>query len=376
MDTKENKLPKFADKNLVYKVVNRTLSIILVFLFFSFIIAIILSNIITIDISIESTGILEPKNINKVFIKEQGYIKSIHRRSGQLVRKNSIIAILDSEKLLNQLTQLEKKIEQVQNKLTHSKALLTYEQSKNLMLIEQADINLIKSKAKLKEIVMEFFPEVELDSLIRDYKAGVHINLDKQMADYLSVKMNKNLLIKSRGELEFKKYDIKDMQLELDNLVSQKTFIEMRKNNLEIKSNSRGFILTDEIDNLVGSYLNEGTLFCEIAELDKWKINLIIPENEIHQVHTGDSVKIELNALKFEKNNILYTGYIISMSSDIIVKQNTNEGYKVVAELCTETIPREVLNKLKRGYTVKANIISDSDTIFNILMKRIKEIIN
>jgi hypothetical protein len=135
-------------------------------------------------------------------------------------------------------------------------------------------------------------------------------------------------------------------------------------------------VLTEQIERLGGSYVREGELLLEVADLDEWRVNLYVAERDVHKIRMGDSVKVEVQAFNAEDEDRL-RGSVVFVAPEPIAPAQTAQGtaaptagvglYRVVAQLNQKQLAEMGIEKFRRGYTVQGQIITRSGRIITLL---------
>ncbi|PIQ09561.1 MAG: hypothetical protein COW71_05890 [Ignavibacteriales bacterium CG18_big_fil_WC_8_21_14_2_50_31_20] len=380
--TKENdrlSLPDIKVKqNLAIRFVNKAVSITFIILALVFSIALIVIFLVDIELTIDAEGILEPSNINYIHSTETGVIENILINSGDTVKVNQPLAILDSVQLKRNLIEIESEIALNENTYNHDLAKTIFVNRQNEYLLKKAKSQLIRAKATFRDRLSNFFDNSKVDSIYNNYKIGSHITLDYAMAEIISVQADISLRELEIEMQELKKYDTNTIQINLNKLYFEQKTLKEKLLNTIIKSPVNGIVLSEGLENLVNNYLTEGTLLFEIGSINSWKIILFVRENEVHQIVKNSRVKVELSALQTTEDFDLYEASVTSISAERISSNDKYSNfaglYRITATLNNGNISKIDLSKLKYGYKVKGKIITNSGKISKLLMQYFTEI--
>lgn len=372
-------LPEFdVNKSLPLRIVTKAVSVtFLILLVVAFIGGIIIFTV-DMDATISSDGLLEASNVSRLHSPESGIINKVFVASGDTVEADQKIAELDSTDLKERLIQLESELSLTQNNYSKSKENVLYSKRERDIALTKANAQLLRAKASFRDRILDFFPDADPDSVLDNYKPGTHINLDYAMAEVHSAEAeikNQELQIEM---LSLKEYELRELEISIDKLRKEMRIVQSKLDNLVIKSPIKGIILTEGIDRLVGNYFNKGELLIEISDITKWNVTLFVNEADVHNIDIGDRVKIEVNALKSEKDFDLLSGLVTSVSAEQINDQDDiyrayAGRYRVSAKI--EGMRNGYLTEdlFKHGYTVKANIITKSGKIVELLLDYLRE---
>ncbi len=360
-------------KTFPIRFVNKAVSLTFIILVTAVIISVIVIFSVRTNITIDAEGILEPSKITHLHSIERGIIKKILVRSGDTVSVNQVLVILDSVELKKNLFDIKLQIDMKKNSYNQKEEKSIYNKRQNDLSLQSAEAQLIKAKASFRDRISGFFPRANLDSLFNNFKPEKNITLDYAMADVLlaetAIKLSKlNIQMQVMA-----KYDLTQLQIDLKKLYEQEKIIKEKLKHIVLRSPVSGIVLTEGIDNLVNNYVTEGSKLFNIAETKDWNAILFVNENDIYRVKIGDSVKIKLNALQSSDNFELYDASVTSIGAEKITTKdnyaNFTSLYRVSVKLKFDNSNKFDLSKLKYGYRVNGEIITESGRIVDLLIK-------
>ncbi len=365
-------------RTLPIRLVNKSVSITFLIII-SFVIAatIILFTIKT-NLSISADGILSPSKIIHLRSPESGLINKILVKSGDTVKVNEVLVILDSLELKKSLFDIQSQISSDENAFNQKIKNAAFSKTQNELELKSAEEGLIKSKASFRDRISSFFPKANTDSLINNYNPGENITLDYAMADVHSAETAIQLSKLNIKKESLVNYDLTQLQIELKGLLQQERIIKEKLKHLIIKSPAAGIILTEGIEGLSNSYFQQGAKLMDIAETKNWDAVLFVKEDDINKVKINDKVKIKLTALQSEDDYRLFNASIISIGAE---KINNNGNFQSYAGLYRVTVKvnfnndKSDLSKLKNEYKVNGEIITDSGKIVDLLIRYFRKII-
>ncbi|MEX2141896.1 MAG: efflux RND transporter periplasmic adaptor subunit [Pirellulales bacterium] len=85
-------------------------------------------------------------------------------------------------------------------------------------------------------------------------------------------------------------------KLELERLEQQRTLLDHRIANIEIRSPVAGYVISGDLDRSEGAPLTIGKVLYEIAPLDQMIVEVAIDDDEVACVHEGQQVSIRFDA--------------------------------------------------------------------------------
>ena len=384
MDAVQNKkenvfsLPEIEIKRtLPIRFINRSVSITFLIIVLFVIVASVIVFSVKTNLTISADGILSPSKIIHLHSPESGLINEILVKSGDTVKVNQVLVTLDSLELKKNLFDIQSQIATDENAINKKMKNAAFDKTQNQLELKSTEAGLIKSKASFRDRISSFFPKANLDSLINNYKPGENITLDYAMADVHSSETAIQLSKLNIQKEILVKYDLAQLQIELKGLFKQERIIKEKLKHLVLKSPASGIILTEGIESLSSSYVQQGAKLMDIAETKNWDAVLFVKEDDINRVKINDKVKIKLTALQSEDNYRLFNASIMSIGAE---KINNNGNFQNYAGLYRVTVKvyfnndKSDLSKLKYEYKVNGEIITDSGRIIDLLIRYFRKI--
>ena len=386
MDAVQNKkenvfsLPEIEIKRtLPIRFINRSVSITFLIIVLFVIVASVIVFSVKTNLTISADGILSPSKIIHLHSPESGLINEILVKSGDTVKVNQVLVTLDSLELKKNLFDIQSQIATDENAINKKMKNAAFDKTQNQLELKSTEAGLIKSKASFRDRISSFFPKANLDSLINNYKPGENITLDYAMADVHSSETAIQLSKLNIQKEILVKYDLAQLQIELKGLFKQERIIKEKLKHLVLKSPASGIILTEGIESLSSSYVQQGAKLMDIAETKNWDAVLFVKEDDINRVKINDKVKIKLTALQSEDNYRLFNASIMSIGAEKI--NNNNGSFQNYAGLYRVTVKvnfnndKSDLSRLKYEYKVNGEIITDSGRIIDLLIRYFRKII-
>jgi multidrug resistance efflux pump len=333
------------------------------------------------DLSIDADGILEPSLIKHIHTHESGIIKEFFVQGGDTVNADDKLLTLNSLQLERSLAEVQFDIKQITNALMKEKEQIDFDDKQNELQLKKAEAQFTKAKAAFRDKLLNFFPKANVDSLYENYKPGSHINLDYAMAEIQSAESDIASRKLSLQMKELKKYDLHDLEIKLSKLLFQEKTLQEKLKHVVIKSPVSGVVLSDGLNELIGTRVGEGDLIMDIGETKNWEVVLFVSERDIHQIKPGNEVKVEISALQSTEDFELYEASVISVAEEMVLPNSNKYSnfaglYRVTAKLNGEHQNNLDLSKLRYGYKVNGNIITDSGKIFDLLLKYFKDFLS
>jgi multidrug resistance efflux pump len=369
-------LPQIKSKHstkLVSKVVSVTFEIIALLI----VIALLVVVFVKIDVTIDASGQLEPVLLYTLHSPLSGEIKKVFVKGSETFKKNQILIQFDSIKIKYQLDKMISDLESKKINYEIRRATIPIEMDQNELQIKKAEAQLLKARAGLREKIGNFYPGVNTDSFMVKYKKGTHIAVDYAVAEIISAEAELQNL---RSKTEVQNINAMQLQIMLLEITQLKNNIQIQTEDLsktKLLAPFDGIVITDNTEKLVGTIVNEGATIFEISRNNHWKAILNVNEKDAYELQVGDTVKIEVKAMKLADDFLLLPGRVISISSEPIkntLNQSSSGLFKVEVAMNTQNADK-YLTRFKRGFSIDAKIIKDNDRIINILRKNIKKIL-
>ncbi|MDZ7359099.1 MAG: HlyD family secretion protein [candidate division KSB1 bacterium] len=364
-------------RNAGTRLVNRAVSVSLLLLASLFTVGIIVALMVEIDITIKGNGTLEPTTIWPIHSQESGLIQEVFVKTGDTVSVGQTLVRLDSLSLENALNQLRAELELKRIEYQRTKSLAKLEARRQSDLLAQARARLIKAKAAYRKSLAENGFNANSDSMLSSYVIGKHVGIDVAHADVLAAEADVHYNDAQAELLSVHRMNIEKQRVELEQLEKQIHTMSERLRRLCINSPAAGIVLTEQLERLHGAYVREGELLLELADPEQWQVTLYVTERDIYRIHAGDVVKVEVKALQSLDADLLY-GRVASVGVEPMApNQKTNPAfaglYRVTALLDHQPLDILGREKLKRGYSVRGMIITQSGKMITLLWNYFKE---
>ncbi len=303
-------------------------------------------------ITIEGTGIVEPKTTARVKSEATGIVEELKVEEGAIVKKGDIIAILDQE---NQQIILKKAI------IAEKQARLNYEQAKLSNLpkqiataearVEELEVSLRNAEDRLNRIrelkEKGYASQQELEDAQKTVDSlKVQLGEAKTSLEILKAKDYQQTLESARLNWERAKVDLEDARKTLGDAI--------------IKSPIDGTVLekfVQEGDTVISSRqgFSEGTTICTIAELSEVQVKGSVDEVDIGQVKVGQKAEITVDAYPERK----YDGVVANIYP---------QGQKQAGGLTTFTVIVSVENKDR-------SLLANMTATIRIRTKEVKDVL-
>lgn len=359
---------------LVQRVVSFTLSVFAVGLVGTLLVA----SVVEIDVTLDANGSLEPVSVWPVRSQEAGIIAAIFVTTGDSIQRGDVLLRLDSLQLKSSLAQLQ--AEYALRHLAHMRQRTSqpFEQQQKATLRAQAEADRLRARAVLREKMVSFGFGHNIDSLLSTYTAGTHIAVDLALSDILSAEARLQHAAAEEALSTLRVPSSEEQQAELQRLAAQILALERRLEHLSITAS--GIVLTEQVERQVGTFVREGDLILELAEVETWRAQLFVHERDIHTIRLGDRAKMEVQAFRYTDEGLCY-GRVTSIAAEPgagnVSAQTTPTGYyRITVRLDQAEVERLGFERLKHGYSVRGKIITRSGRIIELLGRYLREQMN
>jgi multidrug resistance efflux pump len=381
------RLPDLGDEGqpggrFVKRAVSVTLSIIgLVML-----VAVIVSLLVSMDVTVKSAGVLEPVNVWPIRAEAAGPIREVLVKSGDTVKAGDIVIRLDALALETQLAQLQAQHSAAQIDRDRSQAGTPMERRQQQERRDAAQAHLTRARAVLVQRMVEHGFGTNVDSLLRAWRPGGHVMLDQAIGDVRSAEADIRLNSTETDMLSLRGFDERRADTEMARLQAQIREVRERIERATITAPSGGVVLTEQLERMEGSYVREGETLLEVGETGEWRVTMLVPERDVNKIKVGDPVRLEVQAFD-QRDRRQLEGSVSHVSAEPFSapggdatagKATTTASglYRVVASLDRGQVQREELDRFRRGYSVQANVVTRSGKIAELLWGYLMEKLN
>lgn len=383
-DDSRLKLPGIPDvenagTNIVRRIVTLTFGIMALL----FVVAALAGTLIEIDITIDAQGTLEPVTVQPVRAQETSVVLDVPVTTGDTVTTGEVLARLDSLDLTSQIARLRADRDAQWYALQRARALQPIERDEQQFQTEQARAQLIAARAELREQLANYGYPTDIDEVLETYDTGEHIAIDRALSEVIRSQSALNASRKAVDRLGLARFDLRQQEAQIQKLDAQIATLEARLDRLVLRAPTDGVILTEQVERLPGRLVRQGDILFEVAEIDEWRVQLLVGQQDIHEIKLGDEAKLEIVAFKSEKKNLLF-GRVESVASEPMGRATTDPSagagplagrgmYRVTVVLDESEIESVGRARLREGYTVEGKIITRSGRIVTLVWRYLRE---
>ena len=250
------------------------------------------------DMTVESKGIIEPRHRHRIKAEIAGIIQQIHVRQGHQVERGQPLVTLDDTDWRIQLQKAEKDLE-----INQSQQRAIQQQMAQERNIRQAEIAHAQREVEMMRIQLE---QVVAEQTI--YSASLlPASVVRQPLDQLlPVRLGNAWLGHAEAELDESQQRLQAVEgrtAELQTLEKQREKIEQERLRLEnrlakttIRAPAAGTVLTGQLEQRVGDRLQEGETVLEVAQTDEWQARIMVKETDLPKIEIGQLARLYVNA--------------------------------------------------------------------------------
>lgn len=359
------------------RLVRRTVSLTLGTLAALVVGALAVASLVSVKVTVKAGGVLEPVRVWPVRAREPGTVGEVLVSTGDRVRAGQTVARLDALQLETSLAELRSQLRSVELDERRAASAAPVEARQQSERVEQAGARVVTARATLRQRMVEYGMGGNVDSLLAAYRPGLHVAVDLAVAELRSAEAEVRLSSAQREILGLGRYDRERKLAERDQLAARIRAAEERISRLALSAPTTGVVLTDQIERLPGSYVREGELLLEVADLEAWRVSLYVGERDVQRIRVGDSVRVRVQAFGAERRDDL-RGSVGYVSPEPMGSGGAGGGaapaqggappagagmYRVLVKLDQRQLAGMGVHRFRRGYTAEGQIVTRSGRI-------------
>ena len=326
------------------------------------------------DMTVESKGIIEPRHRHRVKAEIAGIIQQIHVRQGHQVEKGEPLVTLDDTDWRIQLQKAEKDLE-----VNQSQQRAIQQQMEQERNIRQAEVSHAQREVERMRIQLE---QVVAEQTI--YSASLlPVSVERQPLDQLlPVRLGKAWLRYAEAELEQNQQRLQAVEgrmTELHTLEKQREKIEQERLRLEkqlakntLRTPAAGTVLTGQLEQRVGDRLQEGETVLEIAQTDEWQARIMVKETDLPKIESGQSARLYVNAFPHTEYKV-FEGTVEEVSAAPVVGNAVEDAvYPIkVSILDPQVSDGEQVYSLAYGMNAEVKVVVERGRVIELLWKEL-----
>jgi multidrug resistance efflux pump len=370
------------------KFVKRAVSVTLGVIGLLILVGVVVSLLVSMDVTVKSAGVLEPVNVWPVRAQAAGPVREVLVRSGDTVRAGDVVLRLDVLALETQLAQLEAQHSAAQIDRDRSLAGTPMERRQQQERRDAAQARLTRARAVLMQRMVEHGFGNNVDSLLTSWRAGGHVMLDQAVGDVRAAEADIRLNGTETDMLSLRGFDERRAATEMARLQAQIREVRERIARMTITAPSNGVVLTEQLERLAGSYVREGETLMEVGEVGEWRVTMLVPDRDVQKIKLGDPVRLEVQAFD-QRDRRQLEGRVAHVSAEPFGAPGGDAAggaaqtaptapglYRVVASLDRAQVQPQELDRFRRGYSVQANVVTRSGRIAELAWSYLMDKLN
>ena len=330
--------------------------------------------LITLRVTVDGRGTLEPLRVSPVRSLVAGRIAEVRVGAGDTVQAGQIVARLDTLDASASAVQLLGQLDAMRLSVTRDETALSLDETRARDDVARAEAGILRARASLRERLAQYGMGTNVDSALQSYQRGTHVAIDLGVADVLTANADLRTAQTQRERSRLSSLDVERNRREVRRLEREWRIAQERRRRLDVRAPSRGVVLTEALEQLKGATVREGDAIMEVADVGGWRVMLSVTERNLHRIRSGDSVSLEIPALTSLGRDRLWgavehitaepsasgSNGVGAASSGLATSGTAPSRYGVVVKLDVD--PRDPLlpNALRRGYDVRGHIVTRS----------------
>jgi multidrug resistance efflux pump len=326
--------------------------------------------LVRMHVTVSGSGTLEPTRVWPVRARVSGAVTTVLVAAGDTVRAGQLLARLDTHRAAVAVRRLEAQVAARRVEGARAAIEAPLERRQLEAGLAQAEARRLQARAMLRQQMAEFGFGGDVDSVLRDFRPGRHVALDRSVAEVLAADgeiMNARLRLRRSAlaslDAERRRHEQGELEAQL---------LEQReaRDRAAVTAPAEGVVLTDDLEALPNAVLREGDVVLEVAEPGSWRAVLRVRERDVHRIRVGERALIEVGALSAVRREPI-PGRVVSVAGDLGSARDGppgaaspdpggSAGYRVVVALDRASVDSLGGGVLRRGYTVRAKIVTRS----------------
>ncbi|HEU0015839.1 MAG TPA: HlyD family efflux transporter periplasmic adaptor subunit [Longimicrobium sp.] len=323
---------------------------------------------IRMNVTVDGSGMLQPAQVWSVRSEETGVVREVLVRMGDTVRARQAIARLDTVQLSSEMDQLRSRRRVLELDLRLARTSVPLEARSVAERSAEADAELVRANAVLRQRLVEHGFEPDVEAVRRTYRVGTNVAVDGALAAVMTAEAAARTARIEAERLGLKSIEQSRQQELVAEVDVQIAAIEQRLSQRTLYAPADGIVLTDGLERLSGKMLQEGETLLEIGGDADWRAALLVPERNVSRIRVGDDVQVELTAFG-RVNAPEIRGRVLTVGAEAApgVSQAVNRMFPVTVRLDRGDLEAVGLERLRRGYTANARIVTRSERLIDLM---------
>jgi multidrug resistance efflux pump len=217
------------------------------------------------------------------------------------------------------------------------------------------------------------------DSLIRAYVSGSHVGVDAAISELRAAQAEQQMADAEAKRLDNATIGVRAQEAKLDEIRANIATVRARLNRLSLRAPVDGVVLTEQLDRLADAYVRPGDQILEIGDPGSWRAVILVREDDVHDVRPGDSVSIDVPALReLQVERLLglvaavgaTPAAALSSGESPVVGASASGAYRVTIFLDPRQLRTIGVDRFRRGYSATAKIVTRRSVILRLVFER------
>ena len=334
----------------------------------------VLSWYFSMDMTVESKGVVEPRHRHRVKAEIAGIIRQIHVRQGQQVEKGKPLVTLEDTDWRIQLQKAEKDLE-----VNQSQQRAIQQQMEQERKIRQAEVSHAKLEVERMRIQLE---QVVAEQTI--YSAGLlSFSVVRQPLDQLlPVRLGNAWLMDAEAGLDESQQRLQAVEgrtADLHTLRKKREKIDQERLRLEnqlakntLRSPTTGIVLTGQLEQRVGDSLQSGETVLEVAGNEEWQARIMVKEIDLPKIKIGQPTRLYVDAFPHMEYKV-FEGVVEEMSAAPVVENAVGGAvYPIKVSIRDPQVSDgEQVYSLAYGMNAEVKVVVERGRVLELLWKKL-----
>ena len=337
--------------------------------------AVLLSWHFSMDKTVESKGIIEPRHRHRVKAEIAGIIQQMHVRQGQQVEKGEPLVTLDDTDWRIQLQKAKKDLE-----INQSQQRAIQQQMEQDRNIRQAEVAHAKLEVERMRIQLE---QVVAEQTIYSTAGLLPASVTRRsLEELLPVRLGNAWLRDAEAGLDESQQRFQAVEgrtAELHTLEKQREKIEQERRRLEnrlakntIRAPAAGTVLTGQLEQRVGDYLQGGETVLEVAENEEWRARITVKEIDLPKIEIGQLARLYVDAFPHMEYKV-FEGTVEDISVTPVMENAVGGAvYPIKVSIHDPQVSDgEQVYSLADGMNAEVKIVVERGRVIELLWKKV-----
>ncbi len=351
--------------------VRHAVRLVLIGLVFLLAVALLVAMSVSVTVSVPASGVLEPRTMWPVRVRESGSLAALTVSTGDVVQAGEVVGQLDPLDISTESATLAAVIHRHELEVRRAEAAVSDEARQRGIRTAQAGVRLIQARAVFRERLLPYGLNGPVDSLVRSYAEGAHIEVDRAIAELRSAEAEVRFAGEEAASASIAALSLAQAQGDLVAARERQRLLAQRQERLDVIAPAAGVVLTSELESLVGSTVRVGDVVLVVADTTAWRAVLVVGEQRVNDIALGDSVMLRIPALRRIGADRI-AGVVTSISqvpreAGTGSSRPLGSGYEVVVTI--PSTPLGMLSEmvLRSGFTVEGRVVAKTGRIIELL---------